>query len=197
MTNSFESPGAGDPGKDDIPEYETIRLAQEGDAAAFERIYRRYNRRVYGLCLRMTKNEAGAQDLTQEAFLQVFRKIHTYRRQSAFFTWFHRLSVNIVLMSLRKRKLIGIPLENDGNHAGESGARHRGPGGPDPSLSGLFDWEDLKRALGQMSNGYKRMLVLHDVFGYGHHEIAAALACSVGNSESQLHKARQRMRALL
>jgi DNA-directed RNA polymerase specialized sigma24 family protein len=115
MTNSLESPGqsprVGDRGDDDISANETIRLAQEGDAAAFERIYRRYNRRVYGLCLRMTKNEAEAEDLTQEAFLQVFRKIHTYRGQSAFFTWFHRLSVNIVLMSLRKRRLTGIPLK--------------------------------------------------------------------------------------
>jgi RNA polymerase sigma-70 factor (ECF subfamily) len=201
MTNSLESPGqsprAGDCGDDDISANETIRLAQEGDAAAFERIYRRYNRRVYGLCLRMTKNEAEAEDLTQEAFLQVFRKIHTYRGQSAFFTWFHRLSVNIVLMSLRKRKVTGIPLENDGDHEEESGARHRVPGGQDPSLNGLFDWENLKGALSQMPSGYKRMLVLHDVFGYEHHEIAAALECSVGNSKSQLHKARQRMRAML
>jgi RNA polymerase sigma-70 factor (ECF subfamily) len=201
MTNSFkspgEAPGASDPGNDDVAENETIRLAQEGDAAAFERIYRRYSRRVYGLCLRMTKNEAEAEDLTQEAFLQVFRKIHTYRGESAFFTWFHRLSVNIVLMSLRKRKLIGIPLENDGDHEQESGARHRVPGSADPSLSGLFDRQNLKRALSQMPIGYKRMLVLHDVFGYEHHEIAAALECSVGNSKSQLHKARERMRALL
>ena len=201
MTNSIESleesARAGGPANDDIPEDETIRLAQEGDAAAFERIYRRYSRRVYGLCLRMTKNEAEAEDLTQEAFLQVFRKIHTYRGQSAFFTWFHRLSVNIVLMSPRKRKLIGIPLENDGDHEEESGARHRVPGGQDPSLNGLFDRENLKRALSQMPSGYKRMLVLHDVFGYEHHEIAAALECSVGNSKSPLHKARLRIRALV
>jgi RNA polymerase sigma-70 factor (ECF subfamily) len=201
MANSFgspeESPGVGEPGNDDIPENETIRQAQEGDAAAFERIYRRYNRRVYGLCLRMTKNQADAEDLTQEAFLQVFRKIHTFRGESAFFSWFHRLSVNIVLMSLRKRKIMEIPLENDGDHVEEPGARHPAPGGPDPSLTGLFDRENLKRALSQMPSGYKRMLVLHDVFGYEHSEIAAALECSVGNSKSQLHKARERMRTLL
>jgi len=201
MANSFgspeEPPGAGEPGNDDIPEKETIRQAQEGDAAAFERIYRRYNRRIYGLCLRMTKNEADAEDLTQEAFLQVFRKLHTFRGESAFSTWFHRVSVNIVLMSLRKRKLMEIPLENDGDHEEEPGARHPVPGGPDPSLTGLFDRENLKRALRQMPSGYKRMLVLHDVFGYEHSEIAAALECSVGNSKSQLHKARERMRTLL
>jgi RNA polymerase sigma-70 factor (ECF subfamily) len=201
MANSFgspeESPGVREPGNGDIPEKETIRQAQEGDAAAFERIYRRYNRRVYGLCLRMTKNQADAEDLTQEAFLQVFRKIHTFRGESAFFSWFHRLSVNIVLMSLRKRKIMEIPLENDGDHQEERGARLPVPGGPDPSLTGLFDRENLKRALRQMPSGYKRMLVLHDVFGYEHTEIAVALECSVGNSKSQLHKARERMRSLL
>jgi RNA polymerase sigma-70 factor, ECF subfamily len=201
MANLFSSPkeppGAGEPVNDDIPEKETIRQAQEGDAAAFERIYRRYNRRIYGLCLRMTKNEADAEGLTQEAFLQVFRKLHTFRGESAFSTWFHRVSVNIVLMSLRKRKLMEIPLENDGDHEEEPGARHPVPGGPDPSLTGLFDRENLKRALRQMPSGYKRMLVLHDVFGYEHSEIAAALECSVGNSKSQLHKARERMRTLL
>jgi RNA polymerase sigma-70 factor (ECF subfamily) len=145
----------------------------------------------------MTKNEADAEDLTQEAFLQVFRKLHTFRGESAFSTWFHRVSVNIVLMSLRKRKLMEIPLENDGDHEEKSGSRHPVPGGPDPSLTGLFDRENLKRALRQMPSGYKRMLVLHDVFGYEHSEIAAALECSVGNSKSQLHKARERMRTLL
>ena len=201
MANSFgsaeESPGVREPGNGDIPEQETIRQAQEGDAAAFERIYRRYSRRVYGLCLRMTKNQADAEDLTQEAFLQVFRKIHTFRGESAFFSWFHRLSVNIVLMSLRKRKIMEIPLENDGDHQEERGARLPVPSGPDPSLTGLFDRESLKRALRQMPSGYKRMLVLHDVFRYEHSEIAVALECSVGNSKSQLHKARERMRTLL
>jgi RNA polymerase sigma-70 factor (ECF subfamily) len=201
MANSIgspeESPELRDSGNDDIPEHETIRQAQKGDAAAFERIYRRYNRRVFALCLRMTKNQADAEDLTQEAFLKVFRKIHTFRGESAFSTWFHRVSVNIVLMSLRKRKHMEIPLDNDGNHEEEPGATRPEPGGPDPSLTGLFDRENLKRALRQMPSGYKRMLVLHDVFGYEHNEIAAALECSVGNSKSQLHKARLRMRTLL
>jgi RNA polymerase sigma-70 factor (ECF subfamily) len=195
--SSEESPKVGEPVAADIPEKETIRQAQGGDAAAFERIYRRYNRRVYGLCLRMTKNEADAEDLTQEAFLQVFRKIHTFRGESAFFTWFHRLSVNIVLMRMRKRKRMEILLESDGDQEEEPGARHPEIGGPDPLLRGLFDRENLKRALSQMPRGYKRMLVLHDVLGYEHNEIAAILECSTGNSKSQLHKARVRMRSLL
>jgi len=182
---------------DDFPEKETIRQAQEGDAGAFEKLYRKYNRRVYGLCLRMTKNQTDAEDLTQEAFLQVFRKIHTFRGDSAFFTWFHRLTVNVVLMSLRKRKFMEVPSQCQCEQEGESDMRVPEAGAADPTLSGLFDRENLNRALSQMPKGYKRVLVLHDVFGYAHDEIAVALECSVGNSKSQLHKARERMRSLL
>jgi RNA polymerase sigma-70 factor (ECF subfamily) len=182
---------------DDFPEKEIIRQAQEGDAAAFERIYRRYNRRVYGLCLRMTKNQTDAEDLTQEAFLQVFRKIHTFRGESAFFTWFHRLTVNVVLMSLRKRKFMEVSSQCQCELEGESDTRIPEACAADPALSGLFDRENLNRALSHMPKGYKRVLVLHDVFGYAHDEIAVALECSVGNSKSQLHKARERMRSLL
>src|SRR5258706_10692590 len=121
---------------DDFPEKETIRQAQEGDAGAFEKLYRKYNRRVYGLCLRMTKNQTDAEDLTQEAFLQVFRKIHTFRGDSAFFTWFHRLTVNVVLMSLRKRKFMEVSLQYQGEHDGDADVRFPEPGDADPTLSG-------------------------------------------------------------
>ena len=87
----------------EMPEAEAIRLAQQGDAAAFERLYRLHSRRVYSLCLRMVGNTAEAEDLTQEAFLQLFRKIATFRGESAFSTWLHRLAVNVVLMKLRKK----------------------------------------------------------------------------------------------
>ena len=182
---------------DDCLEKETVRQAQLGDAGAFESLYRRYNRRVYALCLRMTKNQADAEDLTQEAFLQVFRKIQTFRGESVFFTWFHRLTVNVVLMSLRKRKGMEVSWQYQHDHEGESGTRVQDAGAADPALSGLFDRENLNRALSQMPKGYKRVLVLHDVFGYEHNEIAVALECSTGNSKSQLHKARERMRSLL
>jgi len=181
----------------DIPEEEIIRQAQEGNAGAFEQLYRRYGKRVYRLCLRIVKNDAEAEDLTQEAFLKVFRKIHTFQGKSAFSTWLHRVSVNTVLMSLRKKKRVEIPLENDDYDEEEPGMPHQKPGRPDPSLVGLFDRENLKRALRRMPHGYKRMLVLHDVLGYEHNEIALLMKCSAGNSKSQLHKARVRMRALL
>jgi len=181
----------------EIAEEEIIRQAKEGTAEAFEQLYRRYSKRVYHLCLRMVKNEAEAEDLTQEAFMRVFRKIHTFQGKSAFSTWLHRVSVNTVLMSLRKKRRVEIPLENDDGYEEEPGVPRQIPGGPDPSLTGLFDRENLKRVFRQMPDGYKRMLVLHDVFGYEHNEIASLLNCSVGNSKSQLHKARVRMRTLL
>src|SRR5712671_7164582 len=115
MSNSFESPeespGAGDPGNDDIPEKDTIRLAQEGNAAAFEQLYRRYSRRVYSLCLRIVKNDSEAEDLTQETFLLLFRKIHTFRGESKFSTWLHRLTINLVLMGLRKKRFPEVSLD--------------------------------------------------------------------------------------
>jgi RNA polymerase sigma-70 factor (ECF subfamily) len=181
----------------DIPEEEIIRQARDGSAEGFEQLYRRYSKRIYHLCLRMVKNEAEAEDLTQEAFLRVFRKIHTFQGKSAFSTWLHRVSVNTVLMSLRKKRRVEIPLDNDGHYEEEPGVMRQIPGGPAPSPIGFFDRENLKRAFLQMPEGYKRMLVLHDVLGYEHIEIALLVKCSVGNSKSQLHKARVRMRALL
>jgi RNA polymerase sigma-70 factor, ECF subfamily len=183
--------------KGDLPEEEIIRQAQGGNAGAFEQLYRRHGKRVYHLCLRMVKNETDAEDLTQEIFLRVFRKIDTFQGKSAFSTWLHRVSVNSVLMSLRKKKRVEIPLENNDRDEDEPGVPRQIPGGPDPSLIGLFDRENLKRALRQMPEGYKRMFVLHDMLGYEHNEIALLVNCSAGNSKSQLHKARVRMRALL
>jgi len=180
-----------------FPEEEIIRQAQEGNAGAFEQLYRRYSKRVYHLCLGIVKNEAEAEDLTQESFLRVFRKIHTFQGKSAFSTWLHRVSVNTVLMSLRKWKRVEVPLERDDHYEEEPGVPRQVPGIPDPSLLGLFDRENLKRALRQLPHGYKRMLVLHDVLGYEHNEIALIVKCSAGNSKSQLHKARVRMRTLL
>jgi Sigma-70 region 2 len=90
---------------------ETIRLAQQGDAAAFELIYRLHCSRVYSICLRMLRDPAEAEDLTQESFIQLFRKIHTFRGESAFSTWLHRLTVSLVLMRLRKKKLASTSLD--------------------------------------------------------------------------------------
>lgn len=175
----------------------SIRLAQQGDAAAFERLYRLHSRRVYSLCLRMVGNTAEAEDLTQEAFLQLFRKIATFRGESAFSTWLHRLAVNVVLMKLRRKSGKETSLEQVTEPDEESGTPRRDFGTIDLRLSGSLDRVNLQRAVDQLPPGYKAAFILHDVQGYEHNEIAEMLGCSIGNSKSQLHKARMRLRDLL
>ena len=186
----IETPG-------ELPESEAIRLAQAGNAAAFERLYRLHIRRVYSLCLRMVGNTAEAEDLTQEAFLQLFRKIATFRGESAFSTWLHRLAVNVVLMRLRKKSATESSLDEMTEPDEESGGPRRDFGMPDLRLSGSIDRVNLQRAVDQLPPGYKAVFVLHDVQGYEHNEIAEIMDCSIGNSKSQLHKARMRLRELL
>jgi RNA polymerase sigma-70 factor (ECF subfamily) len=181
----------------EVPEAESIRRAQQGDAAAFERLYQLHSRRVYSLCLRMVGNTAEAEDLTQEAFLQLFRKIATFRGESAFSTWLHRLAVNVVLMKLRKKSGKETSLEQVTEPDEESGTPRRDFGAPDLVLSGSIDRVNLQRAVEQLPPGYKSVFVLHDVQGYEHNEIAEMMGCSIGNSKSQLHKARMRLRDLL
>lgn len=176
---------------------EAIRLAQRGDAAAFETIYHLHSRRVYALCLRMSGDPVEAEDLTQEAFLQLFRKIHTFRGESAFSSWMHRLTANIVLMRFRKKRPVPVSLEEIARPDDEKDRPAFEIGVPDLRLTGLFDRINLHAALEQLPQGYKSMFVLHDVHGYEHNEIASMLGCSVGNSKSQLHKARKRLRELL
>jgi RNA polymerase sigma-70 factor (ECF subfamily) len=181
----------------EMTEAEAIRLAQQGDAGAFERIYRLHSRRVYALCLRMVGNTAEAEDLTQDAFLQLFRKIGTFRGESAFSTWLHRLAVNVVLMKLRKKTLVETPLDEPADSEDESTRPRRELGAPDLLLSGSIDRVHLQRAIEQLPPGYKQVFVLHDVQGFEHNEIAGLMDCSIGNSKSQLHKARMRLRELL
>jgi RNA polymerase sigma-70 factor (ECF subfamily) len=173
-----------------------IERAQRGEETAFEALFHLHKQRVYSLCLRMIKNTAEAEELTQEAFLQVFRKIHTFRGESAFSTWLHRLSVNIVLMRMRKKTVTVTSLEESpaGDEFDEQPKQY---GAPDLKLTGSIDRVHLERAIAQLPPGYKQAFVLHDVHGYEHHEIAAMLGSSIGNSKSQLHKARVRLRKLL
>jgi RNA polymerase sigma-70 factor, ECF subfamily len=181
----------------ELTEAEAIRRAQQGDAGAFERIYRLHSRRVYALCLRMVGNTAEAEDLAQEAFLQLFRKIATFRGESAFSTWLHRLAVNVVLMRLRKKTVAVTSLDEQNEQDEETSGQRKDYGAPDLRLSGSVDRVNLERAVQQLSPGYRSIFVLHDVQGYEHNEIAALMKCSIGNSKSQLHKARMRLRELL
>jgi RNA polymerase sigma-70 factor (ECF subfamily) len=144
----------------------------------------------------MTANTAEAEDLTQEAFLQLYRKIATFRGESAFSTWLHRLSVNVVLMHLRKKGLPVVSLEET-TQAGEEDTPKKDFGADDVALSGSIDRLQLQRAVADLPPGYRTIFVLHDVEGYEHNEIAGIVGCSIGNSKSQLHKARMKLRDLL
>jgi RNA polymerase sigma-70 factor, ECF subfamily len=178
-------------------EAEAIRRSQAGDSAAFDFLYQLHGRRVYALCLRMVNNPADAEDLMQEAFLQLFRKIGTFRGESAFSTWLHRMTVNVVLMRLRKKSLPTDSLEETLDPDQENSSPKRDVGAPDLRLSGAVDRVNLERSIEQLPPGYRTVFVLHDVQGYEHNEIADIMGCSVGNSKSQLHKARTRLRELL
>ena len=183
--------------RSELSEAAAIALAQQGDSAAFERLYRLHSRRVYSLCLRMVANPVEAEDLTQDAFLQVFRKIGTFRGESGFSTWLHRLTVNIVLMRFRRMKRAELSLDQARESTDENTRPPIDLGEEDLHLHGLIDRVNLGRAVDRLPLGYKQMFVLHDVQGYEHNEIAAILGCTIGNSKSQLHKARSRLRQLL
>jgi RNA polymerase sigma-70 factor (ECF subfamily) len=182
---------------DKLTEAEAIERAKQGDPAAFKVLYDLHKRRVYSLCLRMTQNTASAEDLTQEAFLQLFRKIGTFRGESAFSTWLHRMSVNVVLMQLRKKNLPIVPLDDAMEGDEEGGTVKKEPGAPDTRLTGSIDRLRLQRAVDNLPPGYRTIFLLHDVQGYEHNEIAEMVGCSIGNSKSQLHKARLKLRELL
>lgn len=180
-----------------LTEKEAIALAQRGDPAAFEFIYRRHSARVYALCLRMVGNTAEAEDLTQEAFLTVLRKIQMFRGESAFSTWLHRITANLVLMSLRRKPARETSLEANCETSGDRGEQREELSGVDMLLAGSLDRLNLERAMAQLRPFQKLVVELHDIQGYKHTEIAKMMDWSIGNSKSRLHRARTRLRKLL
>ena len=186
------------PARDEKREMEgtLIQRAQRGDEEAFATLYQMHKKRVYSVCMQMTKDVADAEDLTQEAFLQVFRSVNSFRGDSAFSTWLYRIAVNTVLMKLRRRK--SPPLVSlDEPVSADSPSLKRDVGKADPSLSGAVDRIALRRAVAELPAGCRQIFDLHEVEGYQHHEIAQLLDCSIGNSKSQLHKAKMKMRDVL
>jgi RNA polymerase sigma-70 factor (ECF subfamily) len=163
-----------------------------GRVQPFEEIFQLHHRRVYSLCLRMLGNSTEAEDLTQDVFVLVFRKLSSFLGESAFTTWLHRLTVNQVLMHFRKNHAEKEQLTEDGEMPLETMFdRNR------VNRSPVLDRLALDEAIVQLPHGYRTVLVLHDVEGLEHNEIASLLGCSIGTSKSQLHRARMRMRLLL
>lgn len=179
-----------------MSEAEAIDASMAGDQRAFEVLYNLHKRRVYSLCLRMVNNVAEAEDLTQEAFMQLFRKIATFRKESAFSTWLHRLTVNVVLMHLRKKGLDEVSLDQEPDEDAQDLPKKE-YGGEDLNLVGAVDRVTLEKSIAELPKGYKTIFVLHDIEGYEHNEIAEMIGCSIGNSKSQLHKARMKLRSIL
>jgi RNA polymerase sigma-70 factor (ECF subfamily) len=184
---------SGSPGPES--DLDLVRHAQQGDSDAFACLFHAHKARVYSVCLRLTNNAAEAEDLTQDAFVQAFRKLSTFRGDSAFATWLHRIAVNTVLMHFRKKTLPQVSLDEP--YDGDAGFIPREYGHKDARLAGSIDRIALSRAIGELPKGYRTVFLLHEVEGYEHEEIAELLGCSVGTSKSQLHKAKLRIRELL
>ncbi|MGD9562838.1 MAG: RNA polymerase sigma factor [Pyrinomonadaceae bacterium] len=175
-----------------IKDFDLTQAASKGDMAAFEEIYQRHHRRVYSICLRMLQNAYEAEDLTQDVFIQLYRKVGSFRGDSAFTTWLHRLTVNQVLMHFRKRNVKFEKVTEEGETPDQIVT-----GTADPERMRIVDKIALESAIDQLPEGYKNVFVLHDVEGFEHEEVAKILGCSVGTSKSQLHKARLKLRKLL
>jgi RNA polymerase sigma-70 factor (ECF subfamily) len=195
--SSKVAPSSASIARQKLNEAEAIRRAQGGDQLMFERLYPLHSRRVYAVCLRMVGNTTDAEDLTQEVFLLLLRKLHTFRGDSAFSTWLHRLTVNLVLMHLRKKSLPVVSIEANPDRDENARSLSIDVGAPDPFLEGSIDRLNLQRCIERLPVGYRTMFVLHDIEGYRHIEIAEMLGRSIGASKSQLHKARRRLRELL
>jgi RNA polymerase sigma-70 factor (ECF subfamily) len=185
------------PQTSELTEKESISRAQQGDASAFERLYQLHNARVYSVCLRMTGNIAEAEDLLQDVFLMVFRKIHTFRGDSAFSTWLHRIAVNLALMRKRRKTSLETRLEGNGDPETDRPSHLEELAIADHVLAGSLDRLNLERAMQKLCPFQKLVVVLHDIQGYKHTEIAKMLDWSIGNSKSRLHRARAHLRKLL
>ncbi len=179
-------------GNNETTDLELARMSADGDVSAFEQLYRRHFRRVYALCLRMMGNPTEAEDLTQDVFVQLFNKIGSFRGESAFTTWLHRMTVNHVLMHFRKRSTRSELLTEEGETPVQIVK-----GTEKPNSMPIIDRISLEKAIEQLPPGYRTVFVLHDVEGYEHEEIARMLGFAEGTSKSQLHKARLKLRGLI
>lgn len=173
-------------------DYALARAAAAGKMTALGDLYERHRRRVYSLCLGMTRNPAQAEDLTQEVFVHLVRKIGSFRGDSQFSTWLHRLTVNLVLMHFRRKEA-----KREHERGDVEDRNFTWP--PSQRMAGaqLIERLALRSALAQLPNGCRAVFVLFEIGGYKHDEIAGLLGCSSGTSKSQLHRARLKLRGLL
>jgi RNA polymerase sigma-70 factor, ECF subfamily len=174
-------------------EAELIQAAQSGEEKAFEQLFHQHKDRVFSLCLRLTGNYHEAEDMAQESFVLAFRRIADFRGESMFGTWLYRITVRVVIDALRKKRPQLVEPFNEDFPVAER-----------PSRKGISEAQDLtierlqlERAIARLPDGYKAVLVLHDIEGHSHEEIAEMLGFNPGTCKSQLHKARRKLRELL
>src|SRR6267142_2983979 len=155
----------------------------ERDQQAFAELYQEHHGRVYSICLRMTQNVSEAEDLTQEVFIHLFRTIGSFRGESAFTTWLHRLTVNHVLMHFRKRRVRSERTTENGDLPIQVVA-----GTSDPQRMRVVDRILLSEVIAQLPEGYREAIIMHDVEGLEHREIAQIRGRSIGTSKAQLYR---------
>jgi RNA polymerase sigma-70 factor (ECF subfamily) len=166
---------------------DAVRRARQGDVTAFEIVYRAHATRIYALCRRMVGDDAVARDLVQDVFVRAWERLNTFREQSAFGTWLHRLGVNVVLEHIRSRK------RDDARHT-EADDSLASPG----SLSARLDTRmDIDTALARLPSGARTVFLLHDIEGYSHDEIAQMTGIAAGTTRAQLWRARRALMGLL
>ncbi|HEX4575607.1 MAG TPA: RNA polymerase sigma factor [Gemmatimonadales bacterium] len=166
-----------------------VHRAQQGDHAAFEVLYRQHAGRVYALCLRLTGDPVAAEERTQDAFVRAWERLGSFRGESAFASWLHRLTVNVVFAALRagRRRALRVVATAEPDALEQP---TEDTGGPAPAL-------DLERAVAALPPGAREVFVLHDVEGYRHEEIAHLAGIAVGTSKAQLFRARRLLREAL
>ena len=166
-----------------------VARAAAGDRSAFERLYREHVNRVFSLCARMVNDRTRAEELTQDVFVRAWDKLHLFRGESAFGTWLHRMTVNLVLNARKSdgRRQARHDDDEDGDGVNLLVARSHSPG----------DRMDLEAAIARLPKGARRVFTLHDVEGYKHEEIAEMLGVTTGATKAQLHRARLLLREAL
>ena len=193
---AWQPSGAGPPSKltGDVKaaDLDLVRRCKQGDATAFEELYRAHSARLYSLLLRMVGGAEDAEDLLQDVFLQAHRKLDSFRGDSSLGTWLYRLAVNQCLDYLRGRQSkMSRVTESFEDEAVQE------PASPAPVVPAAISRVDLERAIARLPEGCRLAFVLHDVEGFAHHEVAGLLGISEGTSKSQVHKARLKLRLML
>ena len=171
---------------------ELAERCQQGDAGAFEELYRQHAGRLYNLAYRMAGSAQDAEDLLQEMFLHAHRKLASFRGESSLGTWLYRLGTNRCLDHLRGRQ---ARMDRASESLDQPPVEQ--PVAPMPAVPSAVSRIDLERAIGRLPDGCRAAFLLHDVEGFEHGEVARILGISVGTSKSQVHKARMKLRSML